>query len=176
VRGVTTATERIQPLVQAVRLREVRLVAGSATTRVRSPGEAKDAAVSFDWSTRTEQVTDTAFCVAVEFSAQLKSAAERIPPWVALGATFELSYGLDAPVAASGGDLRAFAELNGVFNAWPYWREYVQSMTTRMGLPPLVVPVFRLSAAREHEAGDARRAPGRRVSGSARRTGNQRRP
>ena len=37
----------------------------------------------------------------------------------------------------------AFAKYNGVFNAWPYWREFVQSMTARLNLPPLTLPVFR---------------------------------
>lgn len=39
--------------------------------------------------------------------------------------------------------LSAFGELNGVYNVWPYWREFVQSMTVRMGLPSLTIPVFR---------------------------------
>ena len=39
--------------------------------------------------------------------------------------------------------LRHFAELNGTYNAWPYWRELVQSMTTRAGISGVTVPVFR---------------------------------
>lgn len=38
----------------------------------------------------------------------------------------------------------AFGETNGIYNAWPYWREYVQNVTGRMGLPPLIVPLFRI--------------------------------
>jgi len=38
----------------------------------------------------------------------------------------------------------AFARTNGIYNAWPYWREFVQNMIARMNLPPLVIPVFRL--------------------------------
>ena len=37
-----------------------------------------------------------------------------------------------------------FADKNAVFNAWPYWREFVQSMTTRMQLPTLTLPTYRL--------------------------------
>lgn len=37
----------------------------------------------------------------------------------------------------------AFGEMNGIYNAWPYWREFVQSMTVRMGLPALTIPVYR---------------------------------
>ena len=38
----------------------------------------------------------------------------------------------------------SFGQLNGVYNAWPYWREFVQSATVRMGLPALTLAVFRL--------------------------------
>jgi hypothetical protein len=37
----------------------------------------------------------------------------------------------------------AFGNVNGVFNIWPFWREFVQSMTTRMGLPPIVVELLK---------------------------------
>src|SRR6202140_2533778 len=33
----------------------------------------------------------------------------------------------------------------GMLVIWPYWREYVQSMTTRMGLPAFPVPLIKLS-------------------------------
>lgn len=36
-----------------------------------------------------------------------------------------------------------FATYNGVFNAWPYWREFVNNMTARMQLPPLTLQVYR---------------------------------
>jgi hypothetical protein len=38
----------------------------------------------------------------------------------------------------------AFAEINGKYNAWPYLRELVQSLSSRLGLPGLVLPVYRL--------------------------------
>jgi len=31
-----------------------------------------------------------------------------------------------------------------IFDAWPYWREFVQSMSTRMGFPPLMVPLLEI--------------------------------
>lgn len=36
-----------------------------------------------------------------------------------------------------------FADYNGVFNAWSYWREMVQSMISRLQLPPLTLPTYR---------------------------------
>jgi len=41
-------------------------------------------------------------------------------------------------------DLDMFANVNGVFNCWPYWREFVQNITTRMGLPSLIVPLLKI--------------------------------
>lgn len=43
--------------------------------------------------------------------------------------------------------------INPISNAWPYWREFVQSMSTRMGFPALTVPLLEIvpeqSAAKE---------------------------
>jgi preprotein translocase subunit SecB len=39
--------------------------------------------------------------------------------------------------------LKHFADKNAVFNAWPYWREFVQSATARMQLPTLTLPTYR---------------------------------
>lgn len=65
-------------------------------------------------------------------------------PGLAIRAAFALDYELPPAAGFEESRLRAFAMTNGVYNAWPYWREYVQSTTTRMGLPPIIVPVFRL--------------------------------
>ncbi|MGD0826550.1 MAG: hypothetical protein ABSA09_00480 [Desulfobaccales bacterium] len=37
---------------------------------------------------------------------------------------------------------RYFMFFNPVSNAWPYWREFVRSMSTRMGFPALMVPML----------------------------------
>lgn len=62
-------------------------------------------------------------------------------------ATFGLSYEL--PKEAPPVEMRetlfgAFAFINGTYNAWPYLRELVQSVTTRMGLPGLLIPLYRV--------------------------------
>lgn len=57
---------------------------------------------------------------------------------------FVLTYKLSSLGGLTRSHFSAFGELNGVFNVWPYWREFVQSTTTRMGLPPLMVPSLKL--------------------------------
>ena len=51
----------------------------------------------------------------------------------------------------------AFGKVNGLFNVWPYWRELVQSITTRMALPPLTLAVLHVmgNAQRDDAKNDA---------------------
>lgn len=44
-------------------------------------------------------------------------------------------------------DTETFGRVNGIYNAWPYLREYVQSSLLRLGLPPFELPLLRAGAA-----------------------------
>ena len=60
-------------------------------------------------------------------------------------------------IRAAVGQLKAFGQINAVFNAWPCWRELVQAPLARMSLPTLTMPVFRVrprDAAEANEQGD----------------------
>ncbi|MBU4232572.1 MAG: hypothetical protein L6277_02245 [Desulfobacterales bacterium] len=46
----------------------------------------------------------------------------------------------------SGDDLLYLFDINPIFNAWPYWREFVQNMSARMGFPALTVPLLEIAA------------------------------
>ena len=59
-------------------------------------------------------------------------------------AEFMLVYAVDTLQEVKQENLNVFGQTNGIFNAWPYWREFVQSATARMGLPPLTLPAYRL--------------------------------
>jgi hypothetical protein len=66
---------------------------------------------------------------------------------VSIKASFVLFYSISSFDGIDDERIEAFASINGVFNAWPYWREFVQNTTSRMGLAkPIVIPVFRLGA------------------------------
>jgi hypothetical protein len=83
--------------------------------------------------------------VAPEFHLVAHRAAESAsPPSLLINATFILEYEISSASDLADEQFRAFARTNGIYNAWPYWREYVQSTTARMGLPPIMIPVFRL--------------------------------
>jgi hypothetical protein len=61
-------------------------------------------------------------------------------------ATFELLYSINSIEELEDEAFKSFADVNGMYNAWPYWREFVQSITSRMELPTLTIPVFRIQS------------------------------
>jgi hypothetical protein len=63
-----------------------------------------------------------------------------------LNATYQLHYDLKDAANYPKDALQYFAELNGVYNAWPYWRELVQTVSGRVGLGSFIMPVFRPEA------------------------------
>ena len=56
---------------------------------------------------------------------------------------YKVVYRLEGAATYPADTLEHFADLNGVFNVWPYWRELVQTVTGRVGLPSVMVPVFK---------------------------------
>jgi len=66
---------------------------------------------------------------------------------VSISAQFELRYTYPAEGDYEEEDLLVFGRINGVYNSWPYWREYAQSSTVRLGLPSLTMPLLTASQA-----------------------------
>ena len=61
-----------------------------------------------------------------------------------LVAKFRLVYHINPGDALSSDDIENFVHWNAVFNAWPYWREYLSSTVNRANLPRIYAPVMRL--------------------------------
>ncbi len=63
--------------------------------------------------------------------------------------------------------LRAYLEhlttINPISNTWPYWREFVQSMSARMGFPALTVPLLEI-APKQSAPQKAKRQPAKKES------------
>ncbi len=63
---------------------------------------------------------------------------------LAIDCTLQLTYELATdPAEVPEASIEAFAHINGLFNAWPYWREFAQNLAARMDRPGFVLPVFR---------------------------------
>ena len=65
-------------------------------------------------------------------------------PVILIDTCFLLAYKIENFDRLTQEGFEQFANLNGIYNAWPYWREFVQNTVTRMGLPSLTIPVFRI--------------------------------
>jgi len=78
---------------------------------------------------------------------KITSAYDEAPgesePAIMVAATFDVHYSLLKPLSKASTERAARA--TSLVVAWPYWRELVQSMTVRMGLPALPVPLFSIT-------------------------------
>ncbi len=62
-------------------------------------------------------------------------------------AQVQLIYQIDNLNDLSEDDIILFGKVNGIYNAWPYLREYVRSSVTRLGLPSFDLPLLNIGMA-----------------------------
>ena len=104
-------------------------------------------------------------CVRPRFVVSAKYDEADDHELLRIEAQFVLRYRVPSLEGLKKTNIDAFGELNGLYNAWPYWREFVQSTTVRMGLPPLTVPVYRpLDTPKRSAKAPARRKRTKRTS------------
>ena len=137
-----------------VELKDVRLVDLSAHVHV----ERERIFASSGWDLRFQRHLSCRFVDAgklVIVDARLKTevfSEVKDESKAELLVSFECQFMLDywfPVVGGPQGDEReryfdAFANVNGVFNVWPYFREIVQATSARMSIPPIVLPVYRV--------------------------------
>ena len=70
--------------------------------------------------------------------------------FVQIDADFVLDYSIDKSITITDEVATAFGRINGIHNVWPYWREYVQSTSMRVGLPPITLPLMTGTAIRDY--------------------------
>ena len=141
---MSEAADSLKRLIAEVEIEGVRLVEATAETKVRSPADtgAVDLLVNRTAEINERQDSGTFFVVA-KIGTQLVPEQAKEEPLVSIETSFELQYRLPEGFRVDPQTLTTFAETNGIYNAWPYWREFVQSTFARMGLPPVVLPLLR---------------------------------
>lgn len=82
---------------------------------------------------------------------------------MSIEASFCTSYVLKPNEEFNPADIEHFAKINPIYNAWSYWREFVQSMTTRMGFPALTIPLLKIIP-KKPEAKETKSKPVKRKS------------
>jgi preprotein translocase subunit SecB len=126
-----------------VQLKDVRL----AGSRCDQTPEAMSGKKTYNINHSTEVQVDrkSGYIVVIakfHFEAFVESKAQQ--PVILIDASFLLSYKIENFEGLTQKGFEQFAKLNGIYNAWPYWREFIQNTIVRMGLPPLSIPVFRI--------------------------------
>ena len=136
----------LSQIVSVVEIDRVRL----CEARFRSAVQPEKAtrSISLNLKRRVEIVNESqgggSFQVKVGFDLAMHRDDDEKELQAEIRGVFELSYRLPKEAIFSSETLEAFANFNAVFNAWPYWREFVQASLTRMAMPPLTIPVFRV--------------------------------
>lgn len=87
-----------------------------------------------------------------KFTAKEMRDGDEVADLMSLTATFSIVYTMPSDIEIEDVCYEYFAEVNGPYNCWPYWRELVQTATGRVGLAGVTVPVYRPRAV---EVGDA---------------------
>jgi preprotein translocase subunit SecB len=128
---------------ERVQLKDVRMVSSKCD---QSPGATSGKKTyDIDYSTEVQVDRKSGYVVVIakfHFEAFTESKASQ--PVILIDASFLLSYRIENFEGLTQKGFERFANLNGVYNAWPYWREFVQNTIVRMGLPSLSIHVFRI--------------------------------
>ena len=134
----------IARLIRKVKIGDIRLVEAAVRRTIRSPKEIEKPEVVLKTATRVTDVDKSGVFFVLAFMQAQVVPRDSKEPAVYVKAGFELRYRLPEGSSASRSELNRFAQVNGTFNAWPYWREFIQNMFARMDLPPLTLPLFRI--------------------------------
>ena len=144
VLGTTIDYTLAAPVSDQVSIRDVRLIS-SVCSQTPNAGRGKHS-VEIKCEVKT-QVDKKKGYILVYPSFKLEGFPlenKQKKPDIVIEASFVIMYEAESFEGLRRGNFEAFAQSNGVYNAWPYWREFVQNTVARMNLPPLTIPVFRL--------------------------------
>ena len=130
------------PVSERVQIEHVILAESVTRRRPRCDAPPKELSLNVDVKTEARK-QDLIVQVLPRFTLIGRDDIESAEESLRIEALFVVLYRVPTLDGITKENIDAFGEMNGVYNVWPYWREFVQSMTVRMGLPPLTVPVFR---------------------------------
>ena len=77
------------------------------------------------------------------------SEADKSEPPISIEAKYRLTYKVEDLATLDDEHLRAFTQVNGYFNAWPFWRELTTSMMARSQAGLFLLPTLRVQTTSE---------------------------
>lgn len=145
---MTTNIEMAGKLAREVALQVITLRKANVETDFDPVEIPEELAVSQQYRCAFEKVQETdgiRIDVLIDFTFFAKGIVDgnTVGDVFKLDATFLLVYRTAGDFEVEADCYRYFAEINGPYNCWPYWRELVQTATGRAGLSGFTIPVFR---------------------------------
>jgi len=139
-------TERTFPglmVSDRVELKDVCLITSKCNQTPKAHSGKKT--YNIDYSAKVQTDKKNGYIIVIPgFHFEAFGKNENKEPVIVIDASFVLTYKIDNFQGLTQKGFEQFANLNGIYNAWPYWREFVQNTIVRMGLPSLSIPVFRI--------------------------------
>jgi len=144
----------LSKIISVVQIEEIRVCEASCRSLVRPVDIAESVGemTSIDVDVVKKPEGDGLLLIRTQFNLEIRGGGGEGELQAEVRGIFELSYQVPADEKFSSDELKGFGKVNAVFNAWPYWRELVQSSLARMSMPVLTVPVHRLPS--NEPAGD----------------------
>lgn len=148
----------ISELIRLVQIENVRVVEATLQTSIRPDDDVGQLEARIGRNARVLQLPDDGlFIIRVDFTFDAHREVEKKEkgtPAIEVSVGFELAYRIPTNMSAPAASLAEFANVNGIFNAWPYFREFVHASLARMGHPPFILPVYRLAPPKKAAPGE----------------------
>jgi preprotein translocase subunit SecB len=128
---------------ERVELKDIRLISSKFSQTPEAMIGKKTYNINYSTKVQTDKKNDY-LIVIPEFLFEAFGENKTKEPVIVINASFVLTYKINDFQGLTQKGFEQFANLNGIYNAWPYWREFVQNIIARMGLSPLSIPVFRI--------------------------------
>ena len=124
-------------VAKRVDIREIRLIA----LQMDLKGDPARAGLvpMYEHSCAPAKVEGNTIEVACSYTFQVRSEHEDL---AAASMTYRIVYTLIGEEPADQSDIDQFAKANGAYHSWPFVREMIFSLTSKMGFPPYTLPVL----------------------------------
>jgi hypothetical protein len=96
---------------------------------------ATDLSISVGHKCTAESPGDRVLATTIDFVLVASPKDDKTVRVFSIKCSFRVTYQLEQDYAPAPEEIEAFSAANAVFNVWPYFREFAQNTSVRMGLP-----------------------------------------
>jgi hypothetical protein len=157
---MTAQSDELRRLISLVQIEDVRLIEASCQTTISGEQvRLSELSITPGVGLSSTLGPDRTFRIRARMEARVTPKEQETDsqqqPVMSFRAIHELRYSVLGTHHFADETLREFGRVNAVFNVWPYWRTFIQHATADMGLPRLILPVFRGGLAEVQKTDDA---------------------